>query len=175
MPKIAPLLRRTMLQFCVAAALFLLLGASFVNAQNAGGLSGRPSVVHPVRALVGAKGEAHNGQFVMTEPRSTFYAPDDHEVIIYFEWEGPTGIHHCEGSVHGPDGESARSFVAGLRRDPAPASSGHYQFRQRDPDRLGHATESVERTPTFAQTHSRRAIARTGLNRAVTRISRYLD
>lgn len=107
MPEIAPLFRCTLWQLCLAAILAFFLAAPSASAQQAGGLSAGPSTLHLVRALVGAKGEARNGQFVMTEPRSTFYAPDDHEVIIYFEWEGPTGIHHCEGSVHGPGGELA--------------------------------------------------------------------
>jgi trypsin-like peptidase len=75
-------------------------------AQQIGGAA-IGSQVRVVRALVGAKAEARNGAFVMTEPRSTFYAPEDREVIVYFEWEGPKGVHHCEGSVHGPGGESA--------------------------------------------------------------------
>jgi len=104
MPKVAPLSRFTV---CVATTFALLLGAPLIDAQQAGGVSATSSSVHLVRALVGAKGEARNGQFVMTEPRSTFYAPEDHEVILYFEWEGPPGIHHCEGSVRGPGGEFA--------------------------------------------------------------------
>ncbi|HXH65893.1 MAG TPA: serine protease [Candidatus Limnocylindrales bacterium] len=60
-----------------------------------------------VRAVLGAKGEQRNGSYVVTDRRTTFYIPEDREVIVYFEWEGPTGKHHCEGSVRGPHGEFA--------------------------------------------------------------------
>jgi hypothetical protein len=60
-----------------------------------------------IRSVVGAKGEQRNGSFVMTEPRSVFYIPEDREVIVYFEWEGPKGNHHCEGMVKGPSGQFA--------------------------------------------------------------------
>ena len=43
----------------------------------------------------------------MTEPRSTFYVPDDREVVVYFVWEGVVGKHHCEGTVRGPNGQFA--------------------------------------------------------------------
>jgi hypothetical protein len=54
---------------------------------------------------VEAKGEQRNGTFVVTEPRPTFYVPEDREVTVYFEREGSKGIHHREGSVRGPDGQ----------------------------------------------------------------------
>jgi hypothetical protein len=85
----------------------LLLSALATVAQQAGGVAPSGPPVQLVRALVGAKGEARNGTFFMTEPRSVFYAPEDKEVIVYFEWESPKGVHHCEGSVHRPGGEFA--------------------------------------------------------------------
>lgn len=120
MPNIAPLFRCTLPRLCLSSILAPFLAQPPLPAQQAGGMPASSSTIHLVRALVGAKGEARNGQFVMTEPRSTFYAPDDHEVIIYFEWEGSTGIHHCEGSVHGPNGEfatmSSFDYTATTRR-----------------------------------------------------------
>ncbi|HTP68980.1 MAG TPA: serine protease [Dongiaceae bacterium] len=76
-------------------------------AQQVGGLAAAGPQVHVVRSVIGAKGEARNGTFVMTEPRTTFYVPDDREVIVYFEWEGAKGAHHCEGNVRGPNNEFA--------------------------------------------------------------------
>jgi hypothetical protein len=76
-------------------------------AQQAGGITPGGSQVHLVRSVVGAKGEERNGSYVMTEPRSTFYVPEDRELIVYFEWEGAKGTHHCEGSVRGPGGQFA--------------------------------------------------------------------
>jgi hypothetical protein len=39
--------------------------------------------------------------------KKCFYIPEDREVIVYFEWEGPKGNHHCEGMVKGPSGQFA--------------------------------------------------------------------
>jgi S1-C subfamily serine protease len=91
----------------VRIMLALLSAPWALHAQQAGGVSPAGPQVHLLRSVVGAKGEQRNGTFVMTEPRSTFYVPEDREVIVYFEWEGSKGIHHCEGSVHGPDGQFA--------------------------------------------------------------------
>ena len=43
----------------------------------------------------------------MSDPRTTFFVPDDRQVIVYFEWEAPRGTHHCEGTLHGPNGQMA--------------------------------------------------------------------
>jgi len=76
-----------------------IIAAPALLAQQAGGVAPAGPLVHLVRSVEGAKGEQRNGSFVMTEPRSTFYVPEDREVIVYFEWEGIKGVHHCEGSV----------------------------------------------------------------------------
>jgi hypothetical protein len=91
----------------VAVLALTLLYTSTIPAQQADNAASTAPPIHLLRALVGAKGENRNGGFVMTEARSVFYAPQDHEVIVYFEWQGPKGTHHCEGSVHGPNGTSA--------------------------------------------------------------------
>jgi len=41
----------------------------------------------------------------MADPRTTFFVPDDRQVVVYFEWEGPRGTHHCEGTLRGPNGQ----------------------------------------------------------------------
>jgi trypsin-like peptidase len=41
----------------------------------------------------------------MEDPRSVFYIPDDHQIIIYMEWEGPPGKHHLEGFWKNPAGK----------------------------------------------------------------------
>jgi hypothetical protein len=94
--------------FQMFAFIFLLLASSFpLFAQQAGGVAPSAPQVRLIRGVVGAKGEQRNGGFVMTEPRSTFYVPDDREVIVYFVWEGVVGKHHCEGTVRGPNGQFA--------------------------------------------------------------------
>jgi Trypsin-like peptidase domain len=87
--------------------LLLLADSLPLVAQQAGGVASSVPQVRLVRAVVGAKGEQRNGSFAMTEPRSTFYVPDDREVVVYFVWEGVVGKHHCEGTVRGPNGQFA--------------------------------------------------------------------
>jgi len=60
-----------------------------------------------VRSVAGTKGEPRGTAFVMSDPRTTFFVPDDRQVIIYFEWEAPRGTHHCEGTLRGPKGQLA--------------------------------------------------------------------
>ncbi len=93
-----------MLSPCLMA---LTICAAPSRAQQAGGVAASAPQVRMVRSVVGAKGEQRGGSFVMTDPRSTFYVPEDHEVIVYFEWEAALGTHHCEGSVRGPGGQFA--------------------------------------------------------------------
>ncbi|HET7107101.1 MAG TPA: serine protease [Candidatus Acidoferrum sp.] len=88
-------------------ALLVFANAAPLFAQQAGGVAASVPQVRLLRGIVGAKGEQRNGGFVMTEPRSLFYVPDDREVIVYFVWEGVVGKHHCEGTVRGPNGQFA--------------------------------------------------------------------
>jgi hypothetical protein len=58
-----------------------------------------------VRSVSGSKGTPQGGRFAMEDPRSVFYIPDDHQIIIYMEWEGPPGKHHLEGFWKNPAGK----------------------------------------------------------------------
>jgi len=87
--------------------LLFVLSPPAAAAPQAGGVAPSASEIRLVRTVVGAKGEQRSGTFIMTEPRSVFYVPDDREVVVYFVWEGPKGTHHCEGSVRGPNGQFA--------------------------------------------------------------------
>jgi S1-C subfamily serine protease len=60
-----------------------------------------------VRSVAGTKGETRGVNYVILDPRTTFYMPDDRQVIVYFEWEASKGTHHCEGSLKGPNGQLA--------------------------------------------------------------------
>ncbi len=60
-----------------------------------------------VRSVAGTKGETRGGNYVVLDPRTTFYMPDDRQVTVYFEWEAAKGTHHCEGSLKGPNGQLA--------------------------------------------------------------------
>lgn len=93
--------------------LLFLLSHTFVfgvrasGALQAGGVSAAGPKVHMIRSVAGTKGETRGGNYVILDPRTTFYVPDDRQVIVYFEWEAPKGTHHCEGTVKGPNGQLA--------------------------------------------------------------------
>jgi S1-C subfamily serine protease len=59
------------------------------------------------RSVAGTKGETRGGNYFILDPRTTFYVPEDRQVIVYFEWEAAKGTHHCEGSLKGPNGQLA--------------------------------------------------------------------
>jgi len=78
-----------------------------LRAQQAGGVQAAGPKVRMVRSVAGTKGETRGGSYVVSDPRTTFYVPDDRQVIVYFEWEAPKGTHHCEGTLKGPNGQLA--------------------------------------------------------------------
>ena len=49
----------------------------------------------------------HGTEFVMDEPTTVFHVPQDHQIVISFEWEGPPGQHHAVGTWRSPDGKVA--------------------------------------------------------------------
>jgi hypothetical protein len=54
----------------------------------------------------GSKGIQQGGRYVIQDPRSAFYLPEDKTVIVYFEWDGPLGKHHLEGYWKNPEGKA---------------------------------------------------------------------
>jgi S1-C subfamily serine protease len=79
-----------------------------LSAQNqapAGGVQAEGSHFQFVRSVSGSKGTPTGGRFSMEDPRTVFYVPDDHQVIVYMEWDGPPGTHHIEGFWKNPDGK----------------------------------------------------------------------
>ena len=42
----------------------------------------------------------------MEDPRTLFYVPQDKQIVVYFEWQGPIGTHHFEGFWKNPEGKS---------------------------------------------------------------------
>jgi len=41
-------------------------------------------------------------RFVIEDPRTVFSAETDRQVLVYFEWEGRPGTHHCEARWKDP-------------------------------------------------------------------------
>src|SRR6202011_1964057 len=92
--------------WCAALALFfpsLPLASGQATGSTASTTTGTPYRV--VRSIAGATGHEDNGKFVMDDARSLFNAGKDSKVVVYFEWEGPLGLHHFEGLWKSPEGK----------------------------------------------------------------------
>ena len=78
-----------------ASALLAALAGLFTaaGARSVGGAAG----VRLVRSTSGTRGVQQGTRYVIEDPRSVFSAAEDRQVIVFFEWEGETGLHHCEG------------------------------------------------------------------------------
>ncbi len=72
---------------------------------QAGGATAGEPIFRLVRSISGSKGSQKNNQFVIEDPRTKFYLPEDKQVIVYFEWDGPLGQHHLEGYWKDPAGK----------------------------------------------------------------------
>jgi hypothetical protein len=94
-------------KFLLALVCGIVFNGTALHAQQAGGVQAAGPKVRMVRSVAGTKGETRGGSYDILDPRTTFYVPDDREVIVYFEWEAPRGRHHCEGTVKGPNGQLA--------------------------------------------------------------------
>jgi Trypsin-like peptidase domain len=66
----------------------------------------QPPQFRVMRSVTGSKGEPHDNDLTITDPRSVFHIPEDKQVIVFFEWEGPKGLHHFQGTWRGPDGKA---------------------------------------------------------------------
>jgi hypothetical protein len=99
----------------------IVIGGVFTVVQGQQGqaqqIQGQQQVAQPphfraVKAVSGSKGEEQGNDFVIADPRSKFIYPQDKQVIVSFEWEGPLGTHKFQGTWRSPDGEvsSVSSF-----------------------------------------------------------------
>jgi S1-C subfamily serine protease len=90
-----------------ASLVFFLLFSLSVSRTpaQAGGVQAEGTQFRMIRSVSGSKGTPQGGRFAMEDPRSVFYVPDDHQVIVYMEWEGPVGKHHIEGFWKNPSGK----------------------------------------------------------------------
>jgi hypothetical protein len=43
-------------------------------------------------------------RFVIEDPRTTFFASEDRQVVVHFEWEGAAGVHEYEARWKDPSG-----------------------------------------------------------------------
>jgi hypothetical protein len=73
---------------------------------QSGGVPAGQAKFRVIRSVSGSDGAQQNGSYVIRDPRTVFYIPQDHRVIVYFEWEGPPGLHHFEATWKGPGGKT---------------------------------------------------------------------
>jgi S1-C subfamily serine protease len=60
--------------------------------------------VRLIRSTSGTKGSLQGTRFIIEDPRTTFYAGEDRQVVVYFEWEGRPGPRDCKASWKDPSG-----------------------------------------------------------------------
>lgn len=109
----------------IAIALLLSYSGLFAQASPqqappAGGVQASSPKFRVLRSVSGTKGSEQGSQFTIEDPRTVFYVPDDKQVIVYFEWEGPKGHHRFEGVWKNPEGKanviSEFEYEAGAQR-----------------------------------------------------------
>lgn len=90
------------------ALLLVALSSTVVFAQAGGAAAGGTVATGPVyrvlRTVAGSNVTQDNGRVVVQDTRSAFYAGADKQVVVYFEWQGPTGKHHFQGVWKDPAG-----------------------------------------------------------------------
>lgn len=97
----------------LAAAVFIVCGATgFLGAASPQQAKAAQAPAHQtqfrvVKSVCGAKGVSHGTEFEMQDTRTVFHVPEDHEIIVHFEWEGPPGTHRAQGTWRSPDGKVA--------------------------------------------------------------------
>jgi S1-C subfamily serine protease len=101
----------------IAVLVILLIGLSSAQPQiqelqvqsQKAPLAGGAQAVEPkfrlLRSVSGSKGSEQGGVFVVADPRTVFYVPEDAQIVAYFEWEGPLGTHQLEGVWKNPEGK----------------------------------------------------------------------
>ncbi|MFZ0213724.1 MAG: serine protease [Candidatus Acidiferrales bacterium] len=96
----------------VIGAILILLASSILpgvaapRQQGVGNTQSQTSPFRLIRSTSGSKEITKNEQYIIEDPRTVFHVPDDHQVIVVFEWEGPPGLHHLQGSWIDPSGSA---------------------------------------------------------------------
>jgi len=85
--------------------LFMSICSYGQDVKNSGGVLPQGSKFLMTKSVMGTKGAEQGGRFIMEDPRTTFYIPQDKQVIAYFEWEGAPGVHTIEASWLRPGGK----------------------------------------------------------------------
>lgn len=117
----------------IIVALWLLLGVA--GAQTGGAVAPHPSPYKLLRSVSGGKSaRTAGGAFHVSDPRSTFYLPEDTKVIVYMEWEGPSGKHTFEAYWRNPAGKATVISDFGYETKPNEKRYGGYMELILNPD-----------------------------------------
>lgn len=54
--------------------------------------------------MSGSKEVTKDGQEIIQDPHTVFHMPEDNQVVVVFELEGPAGTHHLQGQWRNPEG-----------------------------------------------------------------------
>ncbi len=90
------------------ALLLLALGVAGTGAgpaQAAPPSPGAEASLRLVRSTSGSRGSLQGSRYVVEDPRTTFAADVDRQVIVHFDWEGRPGSYRCEGRWKDPSGK----------------------------------------------------------------------
>ena len=98
-PFVRPTVALALLSLLTAAALSM---AASTHAQPEGVAQTSQSKFRLSRSISGSKGHEQAGRYIVDDPRTVFKVPDDRQVIVYLEFEGPVGLHEFEGHWKNP-------------------------------------------------------------------------
>ncbi len=84
----------------------ILPGFAPPHQQVTGNRQSQTSAFRLIRSTSGSKEITKDEQYIIQDPRTVFRVPDDHQIIVVFEWEGPPGLHHLQGSWVDPSGNA---------------------------------------------------------------------
>jgi len=87
------------------AALAILFTVTAADRTSAARPAGAETSVRLIRSTSGTRGVQQGARYVIEDPRTVFSATEDRQVVVYFEWEGQPGTHHCEGRWKDPSGK----------------------------------------------------------------------
>lgn len=87
-------------------------GPIFPHQQGTTNGEPQPSAFRLVSSASGSKETRKNQRYIIEDPRTVFYVPGDHQVIMVFEWQGTPGLHRFKGNWVDPTGKivSVQSF-----------------------------------------------------------------
>lgn len=91
--------------FYSVVLIFQIVATPVSLSAQSGGVAAAEPTFRAVRSASGTKGSVQSGRYVIEDPRTVFYVPEDKQIIVYFEWEGPAGHHKFEGLWKNPSGK----------------------------------------------------------------------